>query len=58
LKQHCALLEKAVQLLEKRFTVRVLRTIPSIRKRCNASILKKACETMLAAGTIFFFVSI
>jgi len=42
LKQNIALLQRAVETIESRFTTRVLRTAASIRRRINANILAQA----------------
>ncbi|SAM07506.1 hypothetical protein [Absidia glauca] len=39
LKRNCTLLERAVDTIESRFTTRVLRTLPSIRRRLTAPVL-------------------
>ncbi|KAI8341521.1 proteasome regulatory subunit C-terminal-domain-containing protein [Chlamydoabsidia padenii] len=39
LKRNCSLLERAVDTIESRFTTRVLRTLPSIRRRLTAPVL-------------------
>ncbi|KAI9306132.1 proteasome regulatory subunit C-terminal-domain-containing protein [Cunninghamella echinulata] len=39
LKRNCTLLERAVDTIESRFTTRVLRTLPSIRRRLTSPVL-------------------
>ncbi|KAI8337186.1 proteasome regulatory subunit C-terminal-domain-containing protein [Chlamydoabsidia padenii] len=41
LKRNCNLLERAVNTIESRFTTRVLRTLPSIRRRLTAPVLAR-----------------
>jgi len=50
LKQNFALLERAVATIESRFITRVLRTIASIRKRLNASVLSQAIQLAFPRG--------
>lgn len=48
--QQCTQLEKSTLLLEKRFTIRVLRLIPSMRLRTSPSTLLAAVNTHLLKG--------
>jgi 26S proteasome regulatory subunit N3 len=45
-----SLLEKAVNTFEGRFTARVLRTLPSLRRRLSAEALGKILATVLPQG--------
>ncbi|KAG5643628.1 hypothetical protein DXG03_000551, partial [Asterophora parasitica] len=44
IKSNIALIERAVSTLEPRFTHRVLRTLTSLRKRIDATVLRTAIE--------------
>ncbi|KAI9228575.1 MAG: 26S proteasome non-ATPase regulatory subunit 3-like protein [Piptocephalis tieghemiana] len=47
IQQHLSLLDKAVSTFEDRFTSRVLRTLPSLRRRLTSIFLSKAISTLL-----------
>lgn len=50
IKTNVALIEKGVQLLEPRFTLRVLRTLNSLRKKLDAQVLKDSIEGVYLKG--------
>ncbi|ORZ22444.1 proteasome regulatory subunit C-terminal-domain-containing protein [Absidia repens] len=49
LKRNCTLLEKAVDTIESRFTTRVLRTLPSIRRRLTSPVLAQVITEYFGA---------
>ncbi|ORX45525.1 hypothetical protein DM01DRAFT_1340032 [Hesseltinella vesiculosa] len=49
LKRNCSLLERAVDTIESRFTTRVLRTLPSIRRRLTAPVLAQVIQECYGA---------
>ena len=50
LKRNFTLLERAVETIESRFTTRVLRTLPSIRRRLTSSILCQVISEYYGTG--------
>ena len=50
LKRNFSLLERAVNTIESRFTTRVLRTLPSIRRRLTSSILAQVISDYYSTG--------
>lgn len=50
IKSNLALIQRAVSTIEPRFTHRVLRTLTALRKRIDASILRKAIEEAYVNG--------
>lgn len=48
---HWSLLAQAVSLIEPRFTARVLRTLPSVRRRLDAGKLHKIIERAYPKGS-------
>lgn len=50
IKHNIQLLEKSVSQFEKRYSLRVLRSLPSIRKRQTAKLLQKAIEAHCGNG--------
>ena len=50
IKSNLALIERAVSTLEPRFTHRVLRTLSTLRKRIDASVLGQAIEEAYVTG--------
>lgn len=52
LKRNCTLLERAVDTIESRFTTRVLRTLPSIRRRLTAPVLAQVITEYYGNGRL------
>lgn len=52
LKRNFTLLERAVETIESRFTTRVLRTLPSIRRRLTSSILSQVISEYYGTGML------
>ena len=52
IKNNIALLERAVSTLEPRFTHRVLRTLTTLRKRIDDTVLREAIELAYAKGSL------
>ncbi|RKP13842.1 26S proteasome non-ATPase regulatory subunit 3-like protein [Piptocephalis cylindrospora] len=50
IQQHLSLLDKAVSTFEGRFTSRVLRTLPSLRRRLTGPFLSRAISTLLPSS--------
>ena len=50
IKANVVLIERAVSLLEPRFTHRVLRGLTSLRRRINPQILREAVEEIYSNG--------
>lgn len=52
LKTNVVLIERAVSTLEPRFTLRVLRTLASLRKKLDDKILVEAVEQVYSPGML------
>lgn len=50
IKRNFVLLERAVETIESRFTTRVLRTLPSIRRRLTSDILAQVISDYFGPG--------
>ncbi|EIE89082.1 hypothetical protein RO3G_13793 [Rhizopus delemar RA 99-880] len=50
IKRNFALLERSVETAEARFTTRVLRTLPSIRRRLTCDILAQVISEQYGSG--------
>lgn len=50
IKANAALIERAVSTFEPRFTHRVLRTLTTLKKKLDASILRNAIEELYPTG--------
>lgn len=50
IKTNVALIEKGVQMLEPRFTHRVLRNLNGLRKKLDARVLREAIEGVYVKG--------
>lgn len=55
LKRNFTLLERAVETIETRFTTRVLRTLPSIRRRLTSSILSQVISEYYGTGMLYYY---
>lgn len=51
IKNNAALIERAVSTLEPRFTHRVLRSLTTLRKRLDATVLKEASVALYPKGS-------
>jgi 26S proteasome regulatory subunit N3 len=54
IKRNFVLLERAVETIESRFTTRVLRTLPSIRRRLTSGILAQVISDYYGASKLTF----
>lgn len=52
IRQNIKLIEKSVVSKESRFTLRVLRTLVTLRKKLNSNVLRRAFSTHLASSSI------
>lgn len=53
IKRNFTLLERAVETIEARFTTRVLRTLPSIRRRLTSDILAQVISEYFGPSKYF-----
>lgn len=53
IKSNIVLIERAVSTLEPRFTHRVLRTLATLRKKINETVLKNAIEDAYPKGELY-----